>query len=98
MFQRGKYAKRTPEAHPRIIFLDVNLPKLNGLEVLREIKSHPETRSVPVVMVTSSKEDPDITRAYELGANSYVVKPVEFESFQHAMENLGVYWLLLNQV
>jgi len=97
IFHRGKFVDRDPEQGPKVILLDVKLPKVNGLEVLREIKSHEETRSIPVVMVTSSREDPDITLAYELGANSYVVKPVEFESFQEAMVNVGLYWLLINQ-
>jgi two-component system, response regulator len=97
IFCKGKFATREHGRGPRVILLDVKLPKVNGLEVLKEIKSHDETRSIPVVMVTSSREDPDIKRAYELGANSYVVKPVEFESFQEAMVNVGLYWLLINQ-
>jgi two-component system response regulator len=85
-------------AHPpKVILLDVKLPKLNGLEVLREIKADKRTCSIPVVMVTSSREDPDIKTAYELGANSYVVKPVEFDAFVNVMSNLGFYWLLVNQ-
>jgi two-component system, response regulator len=97
VFRRGRFAERAANNWPRVILLDVKLPKVNGLEVLREIKSHEETRSIPVVMVTSSREDPDITSAYELGANSYVVKPVDFESFQEAMVHVGLYWLLINQ-
>jgi two-component system, response regulator len=97
VFCRGKFADREQGQGPRVILLDVKLPKVNGLEVLKEIKSHEETRSIPVVMVTSSREDPDIKLAYELGANSYVVKPVDFESFQEAMVNVGLYWLLINQ-
>jgi two-component system, response regulator len=97
VFSKGKYAGRNAEVVPRVILLDIKLPKLNGLEVLREIKSNPETRGIPVVMVTSSQEDPDIKLAYELGANSYVVKPVDFESFQEAMVHIGLYWLLVNQ-
>jgi two-component system response regulator len=80
-----------------VVLLDIKLPKLNGLEVLRKIKADKRTRSIPVVMVTSSREDPDIKSAYELGANSYVVKPVEFEAFVEAMSHLGFYWLLVNQ-
>jgi two-component system response regulator len=83
--------------NPKVILLDIKLPKLSGLEVLREIKSNPQSRAIPVVMVTSSREDPDIKAAYELGANSYVVKPVDFESFQEAMNQIGLYWLLVNQ-
>jgi two-component system, response regulator len=97
VFSKGKYAGRNAEVVPRVILLDIKLPKLNGLEVLREIKSNPQTRGIPVVMVTSSQEDPDIKLAYELGANSYVVKPVDFESFQEAMVHIGLYWLLVNQ-
>jgi len=80
-----------------VILLDIKLPKLNGLEVLREIKTDKRTRRIPVVMVTSSAEDPDIKTAYELGANSYVVKPVGFDAFMEAMSHLGFYWLLINQ-
>ncbi len=97
IFRRGRFADRAAGAWPRVILLDVKLPKVNGLEVLKEVKSHEETRLIPVVMVTSSREDPDIKSAYELGANSYVVKPVDFESFQEAMVNVGLYWLLINQ-
>lgn len=97
IFRRGKFADRPAGVSPRVILLDLKLPKINGLEVLREIKSHEQTRSIPVVMVTSSREDPDIKAAYDLGANSYVVKPVDFESFQEAMVSIGLYWLLINQ-
>ncbi len=97
VFCRGQYVDRQMTHSPKVILLDVRLPKLNGLEVLREIKADKRTRSIPVVMVTSSREDPDIKAAYELGANSYVVKPVEFDAFMDAMSNLGLYWLLVNQ-
>jgi two-component system, response regulator len=97
VFNRGPYAQTRAPERPRLILLDVKLPKRDGLEVLRELKSHPETRGIPVIMVTSSSEDPDIRLAYELGANSYVVKPVDFEAFQKAIEDIGLYWLLLNQ-
>ena len=97
IFARGNYANRTGMAPAKIVLLDLKLPKKNGLEVLKEIKGKEETRSIPVVVVTSSAEDPDIKRAYELGANSYVVKPVNFESFLEVMSNLGMYWLLINQ-
>ena len=83
---------------PRVILLDLKLPKLDGLEVLRRLKSDDRTRSIPVVVVTSSNQDPDIKTAYELGANSYVVKPVDFESFMKTMSELGFYWLMVNQV
>ncbi len=97
IFARGKYIQRDISLSPKVILLDLKLPKVNGLEVLRSIKSHPQTDSIPVVVVTSSAEDPDIKAAYELGANSYVVKPVDFDQFSEAMSNLGMYWLLLNQ-
>lgn len=82
---------------PKVILLDLKLPKVNGLEVLERIKSNPETKSIPVVVLTSSREDSDLARCYELGANSYIVKPVEFESFVSAVAELGFYWLLRNQ-
>jgi two-component system response regulator len=97
VFCRGQYADRQMTHPPKVILLDLKLPKLNGLEVLREIKADQRTRSIPVVMVTSSRQDPDVKAAYELGANSYVVKPVEFDAFVEAMSNLGLYWLLVNQ-
>ncbi len=82
---------------PKIVLLDLKLPKVGGLEVLRQIKANETTRRIPVVIVTSSAEDPDIRRAYELGANSYVVKPVDFDAFSDVVSNLGLYWLLINQ-
>jgi two-component system, response regulator len=97
VFGRGKYATETAVQRPKVILLDIKLPKLDGLDVLKEIKSHPETQAIPVVMLTSSREDPDIQRAYHHGANSYVVKPVDFESFREAVSTLGMYWLLVNQ-
>ncbi|MFT3891073.1 MAG: response regulator [Anaerolineales bacterium] len=97
LFGRGSYQGRNIEQHLRVVLLDLKLPKVNGLEVLRAIKSDPTLQHIPVVVVTSSKEDPDIKTAYELGANSYVVKPVEFDSFVNAMSHLGLYWLLVNR-
>jgi len=97
MFCRGKYTQREIAHPPKVVLLDIKLPKVNGLEVLRAIKTDKRLRTIPVVMVTSSREDPDIQSAYELGANSYVVKPVDFETFAEAMSNLGLYWLLVNQ-
>ena len=90
IFCRDKYSTRSKTNPPKAIFLDLKLPKINGLEVLKEIKSDKETKKLPVVIVTSSKEDPDIKAAYELGANSYVVKPVEFDAFIHAVSNAGL--------
>ncbi len=97
IFCRGLYEERFSARLPRVILLDLKLPKLNGLEVLKAIKSHEKTRTIPVVIVTSSQEDPDIQEAYALGANSYVVKPVSADAFLDAMSNLGLYWLLVNQ-
>jgi len=97
IFCKGKYSERDIKHPPRVIFLDLKLPLVNGLEVLRAIKQDARTKSVPVVVVTSSREDPDVKTAYELGANSYVVKPVDFESFTEAIGSVGLYWLLINQ-
>lgn len=82
---------------PKVILLDIQMPKINGIEVLERIKADDRTKSIPVVVLTSSKEDPDIQKCYRLGANSYIVKPVNFEGFAMAIKNLGFYWLLLNQ-
>jgi len=97
VFCRGLFADRQPSGLLKVIFLDLKLPKINGLEVLKEIKSDPLTRKIPVVILTSSREDPDIRTAYELGANGYVVKPVDFNSFVTAMQNTGLFWLLVNE-
>lgn len=94
---RGKFTQRNPGSFPKVILLDLKLPKVNGLEILKIIKADPITRAIPVVIMTSSKEDPDIKAAYALGANSFIVKPVDFDHFMHAVSNLGVYWLMLNQ-
>ena len=82
---------------PTVVLLDLKLPKVNGLEVLRHLKADARTHRIPVVMLTSSREAPDIEEAYKLGANSYIVKPVEFEAFVKAASDLGLYWLLLNE-
>jgi two-component system response regulator len=98
IFANGKFTdKRSIQHPPRVILLDIQMPKVNGIEVLQKIKSDERTKATPVVMLTSSKEDPDIKRCYDLGANSYIVKPVNFEGFAEAIKNLGFYWLLLNQ-
>jgi two-component system response regulator len=97
MFGKGTYAGRNTDVRPKIILLDLKLPKIDGLEVLKQLKSNPDTHTIPIIVVTSSKEDPDVKMAYEYGANSYVVKPVDFESFQGAMAGIGLYWLLVNQ-
>jgi two-component system response regulator len=97
IFCRGKFADRQTSKPMKVIFLDLKLPKVNGLEVLKKIKSNEKTKKLPVVIVTSSKEDPDVQAAYDLGANSYLVKPVQFDTFRQAMSNAGLYWLLINQ-
>ena len=97
IFCRGEYAHREPSRPPKVILLDLKLPKVSGLEVLKAIKSKESTHAIPVVVLSSSREDPDIAAAYALGANSYVVKPVDFDVFMDAMSNLGLYWLLVNQ-
>lgn len=96
LFARGKFEGRNLDDTPRVILLDLKLPRINGLEVLRTLKQDEHTRKIPVVIVTSSAEDPDVTTAYKLGANSYVIKPVKFETFIEAMSKIGIYWLRVN--
>ena len=97
IFCRGKYEGRDFIQPPKVVILDLKLPKVSGLEVLRALKKDERTRLIPVVIVTSSQEDPDIKTAYDLGANSYVVKPMDFEAFADAVSTLGMYWLLVNK-
>lgn len=97
IFARGKFSQHSIERKPKIILLDLKLPKVSGLEVLKEIKGHPETKVIPVVVLTSSREENDIIDSYKLGVNSYIVKPVDFDKFVDAVRDLGLYWLLLNQ-
>lgn len=98
LFAKGKYeGSRNMNHTPKVVLLDIQMPKVNGIEVLQQIKADERLRATPVVILTSSKEDPDIHRCYELGANSYIVKPVNFERFAEAIKNLGFFWLLLNQ-
>jgi two-component system response regulator len=97
LYCRGSYQDKNVSNVPKVVFLDLKLPKISGLEVLRQIKADTKLRSLPIIVVTSSREDPDIKTAYELGANSYVVKPVAFDSFVETMKNLGYYWLLVNE-
>ena len=96
LFCRGKFSERDRSKNIKVIFLDLKLPKVSGMEVLRVLKAHEATKMLPVVIITSSKEDPDIEEAYALGANSYVVKPVDFDSFIHAISTTGLYWLMIN--
>lgn len=97
IFAQGRYFDRKMDDIPNVIILDLKMPKVNGIEVLRRIKSDERTKKIPVVMLTSSKEDPDIQECYRLGVNSYVVKPVEFNHFIKAITDLGLYWMILNQ-
>jgi two-component system, response regulator len=98
IFAKGVYMGIRDIRYPlKIILLDIQMPKVNGIEVLTAIKSNEITRATPVIMLTSSKEDPDIQKCYKLGANSYIVKPVNFEGFTEAIKSVGLYWLLLNQ-
>ncbi|HKJ38436.1 MAG TPA: response regulator [Anaerolineales bacterium] len=96
LFARGKYEGRSADDIPKVILLDLKLPKVSGLDVLRKLKDDERTHMIPIVIVTSSTEDPDIETAYALGANSYVVKPVQFENFIEAMSHLSMYWLIVN--
>lgn len=95
---RGAHEGRCLKQQPRVVLLDIKLPKVDGLEVLRIIKADERTKTIPVVMLTSSKEQRDVVESYNLGVNSYIVKPVNFEGFSSAVEQLGLYWLLVNQV
>lgn len=97
LFASGAYGRRNVEETPRVIMLDLKLPKVDGIEVLRKVKSDERTRRIPVVVLTSSREDRDLEECYALGVNSYIVKPVEFENFVKAVSDLGLYWMLLNQ-
>ena len=97
IFCQGAFAGRTFENPPKVILLDLKLPKIDGMEVLKRIKGDPRTKMIPVVVLTSSKEQKDVIESYNLGVNSYLVKPVNFEGFAAAIQELGMYWLLLNQ-
>lgn len=96
LFATGPYAGRPLDPLPKVILLDLKLPKVDGLDVLRRIKADERTRSTPVVVLTSSKEERDMIESYRLGVNSYIVKPVEFEKFMESVKQLGLYWMLLN--
>lgn len=97
IFAEGKFAEREMKNIPRVILLDIKMPKVDGIEVLRRIKQHEDTKWVPVVIMTSSKEEQDIIKSYELGVNSFVVKPLDFNNFSKAVSELGLYWVLINQ-
>ena len=95
---RGPFSERDITQGPRVVLLDLKLPKIDGLEVLRELRRDPRTRILPIVVLTSSAEDRDLVESYQLGVNSYIVKPVDFEQFTEAVHQLGLYWLLLNHL
>jgi two-component system, response regulator len=97
LFATGDYADRSEKELPKLVLLDLRMPKVDGLEVLQRIKADERTRKIPVVILTSSKEDKDIVESYKLGVNSYVSKPVEFDEFTEAVSTLGLYWILLNK-
>jgi CheY-like chemotaxis protein len=97
VFCRGAYSDRSFEDPPRVVLLDLKLPKVNGLEVLEQVKADPRTKTIPVVILTSSKEEADRMNGYMMGANSYIQKPVDFEKFRNTVKQLGLYWLLVNQ-
>jgi two-component system response regulator len=97
IFSKGEFSDRHIEDQPKVILLDIKMPKVDGIEVLRQIKAHDITKTIPVVIMTSSKEEQDIIISYNLGVNSYVVKPVDFEGFAKAVSELGFYWLITNQ-
>ena len=97
LFRRGAYRSRSSAHVPKLVLLDLKLPKLDGLQVLREIKANPECRAIPVVVLTSSGEERDIVESYELGVNSYIQKPVDIAQFRQAVKAVGFYWLVVNQ-
>lgn len=96
IFATGAFAEREIRKNPKVILLDIKMPKVDGIEVLRQIRSNVETKLIPIVIMTSSKEEHDIVKSYQLGANSYVVKPVNFNDFAKAVSELGLYWILAN--
>ena len=97
MFCRGAHSHRSIDRPPRLILLDLKLPKVDGLEVLRQLKSDPRTRTIPVVILTTSREERDVFTSYQTGVNSYIQKPVDFDQFRDVVKNLGLYWLLVNE-
>jgi two-component system, response regulator len=96
VFRRGQYAGRT-NAHPRVVLLDLKLPKVDGLQVLKEMKEDPRTKAIPVVILTSSREERDMVSGYRLGVNAYIQKPVDFDQFRETVKALGLFWLVVNQ-
>jgi two-component system, response regulator len=97
LFCRGAFSQRSFDHPPKLVLLDLKLPKVNGIEVLKQIKSDPRTKMIPVVVLTSSKEELDLVRSYNLGVNSYIQKPVDFDQFRETVKTVGLYWLVVNQ-
>jgi two-component system response regulator len=97
LFCRAAFAERSFESPPKLVLLDLKLPKVGGLEVLKQAKADPRTRNIPIVIMTSSKEEQDLVKGYNLGANSYIQKPVDFDQFRETVKNIGLYWLVTNQ-
>src|SRR5208337_2680508 len=97
LFCRGEFAGRSFDRPPRLVLLDLKLPKVDGLEVLRAVKGDPRTQAIPVVVLTSSREESDLVESYKLGVNAYIQKPVEFDSFRQAVKQLGLFWLVVNE-
>jgi two-component system response regulator len=97
LYCRGIYSDRDSTHYPKLILLDLKMPKVSGIQVLEAVKSDPKLKSIPVVMLTSSNEGPDIEKCFELGANSYIVKPVDSDNFFHAIKEIGLYWMILSQ-
>lgn len=97
IFCRGAFAQRSFDHPPKLVLLDLKLPKVNGMEVLKQVKGDPRTKVIPVVIMTSSKEERDLVASYHLGANSYIQKPVDFDQFRETVKTIGLYWLVINQ-
>jgi two-component system response regulator len=97
LFSRGDYSERSAMAHPWMVLLDLKLPKIDGLQVLKEVKENPATKAIPIILLTSSSEERDLVASYQLGVNSYIQKPVNFSEFQEVVRQLGMYWLLVNR-
>lgn len=97
LYAKDDYKERSIQNTPKVILLDLKMPKIDGMEVLKKVRSHPHTKHIPVVMLTSSQEEKDIVKSYDLGVNSYIVKPVDFNKFMDSVSDVGFYWLLLNK-
>lgn len=97
IYYKGIYENRKPKEYPKIILLDLKMPKVSGIQVLERLKSDPDTKAIPILMLTSSNEGPDIEKCFALGVNSYIVKPVDSENFFRAIKEIGMYWMIINQ-